>query len=169
MPKIFLYVIVASLLSAGFVVAQDDDPVQISLEAFLVEVVSLDDGSTEERFEPAEVANPGQVIEYRTHVENIGDARLPAATLVITVPVPAATAFVDASATAASDSLRLEFSADGSETFSAPPVLITIINADGEEEVVEASPDQYTHVRWIVLDPVPSGGIFDFSFRAQVR
>ena len=145
---------------------EQTQPLAVTLESFLVTTVTLDDGSTEERFSSAETAEPGAVLEYRLNVENVGDATLPEG-LALTGPVPAEVRYVP-SATPA-EGARLQFSADGGATFSEPPVMVTVTNEEGEEEEVVADPSQYSAVRWLLLTPLAPEAKLDFRYRVTVR
>ena len=146
--------------------AAQESPVAVTLESYLVTTVTLEDGTTEERFSSAETAKPGEVLEYRLEVHNQSGETLPEG-LALTGPVPSEVQYFP-SATPASNA-RLEFSADGGVTFSEPPVMITVTNEEGEEEEVVADPSQYNAVRWLLLTPLESEASLDFRYRVTVR
>ena len=164
----YVCVLVVALcpLWAGAQVEAQVEPVAVTLESFLVSTVTLDDGTVEERFSSAETATPGEVLEYRLAVQNQSGAALPEG-LALTGPVPSEVQYVP-SATPA-EGARLEFSADGGETFSEPPVMITVTNEKGEEEEVVADPSQYNAVRWLLLTPLAPEASRDFRYRVIVR
>ncbi len=142
------------------------EPVAVTLESYLVTTVTLDDGTTEERFSSAETATPGEVLEYRLAVQNQSGETLPEG-LALTGPVPSEVQYFP-SATPA-EAARLEFSADGGETFAEPPVMIMVTNEEGEEEEVVADPSQYNAVRWLLLTPLAPEASMNFRYRVTVR
>ena len=91
---------------------------------------------------PVEVA-PGDVIRYSLNTKNAGDKS--AENLVLTQPIPNKTAYVADSAKA--NGAALTYSIDGSESFSAQP-MIEVTLPDGTVEMQPAPVEMYTHVRW---------------------
>ncbi|MEM7739105.1 MAG: hypothetical protein AAF267_25380, partial [Deinococcota bacterium] len=90
------------LTICGITYAQDDNPVSVDLEIYVVSEVTGSSGALEERFSEASTARPGQTVEYRLVVQNIDDTTLPAGTVVVTGPIPAETTFLAGSATPSS-------------------------------------------------------------------
>ena len=156
------------VLISAFVTAQSE-PVTVKLEAYVVSTITKEDGTTEEQFSEAKEARPGQVVEYRVVVTNVSDETLPASNAVITGPIPATTAYIADSATPTSEAARLEFSADGGQTFSVPPLMIKVKNDKGEEVEVEATPDQYTAARWVILQSLEPKQETIFKYRVTVK
>ena len=119
----------ALFLLAGAALAQAQtggagaNPVSYRLESYVVSQVTADDGSQQETFTEATSARPGQVVEYRLFVQNVGDTTLPPGTVVVTGPVPTGTSYVDGSATPTSDQVLTEFTADG-QTYGEPPLIV---------------------------------------------
>ncbi len=156
------------IFALGLALAQTD-PVSYRLEAYVVSEVTAEDGSKEERFTQASTARPGQVVEYRLFVLNEGETTLPSGTVVLTGPVPEGTSFLAGSATPSSERLLTEFSADGGETFSEPPVIITVTDDQGQENRVIAEPETYTAVRWTLLVPLEPNQEESFFYRVIIR
>lgn len=134
--------------------AQDDNPVSVELEVYVVSEVG-----GEERFTEATTARPGQVIEYRLLARNEGDTTLPAGTVVVTGPILEGTTFVPNSATPSSESILTEYTLDN-EVFGEPPLVIT---EDGERRVIE--PDEYRAIRWTLLEEMEPGDEVSFVYR----
>jgi uncharacterized repeat protein (TIGR01451 family) len=155
------------LLATYFVVAQDE-PVQVTLEGYLVNVITKEDGTQEEEFVEATEARPGQVIEYRVIVTNVSDEAIPANNASVIGPVQATTTYLADSATASSGEALLEFSADNKATFAEKP-LIEKENAEGEKELVEALPEEYTDTRWTILVPLEPQQTLTFTYRVTVK
>jgi uncharacterized repeat protein (TIGR01451 family) len=131
---------------------EERQPLEVRFESYVVTTVTRADGGTDEVFTAADTASQGDVIEYRLVVTNTTDAALPGVALV--GPIPEFMTYAADSATPGSDALRLEFSADAGQTFSEPPVMITIVGADGTRTEVVAEPDLYDAVRWTLLTPL---------------
>jgi uncharacterized repeat protein (TIGR01451 family) len=146
-----------------------NEPVTVKLEAYIVSTITKEDGTTEEQFTEAKEARPGQVVEYRVVVTNVSDETLPASNAIITGPIPATTIYIADSATPSSEAATLEYSADGGQTFSAPPVMIKVENENGEEVEVEATPDQYTAARWTILQSLEPQQEIIFKYRVTVK
>ena len=155
------------MLSLAFA-QESESPLAMSLEFFIVQEVVLEDGSVEEQFTPAEFAYPGDIIEYRLNLLNQDEAALEAVQPV--GPIPEDTFYLENSATT-SEEAWLEFSIDGGLTFGVEPIVVTIVNEEGEEEEVVVLPEQYTTVRWTLLVPLEAGTeqSRSFSYRVQVR
>lgn len=143
--------------------AQSTNPIQLRTEIYIVSLVTLADGTQEERFTPATEAIPGQVIEYRVFATNVGETTLPAGRVTILGPVMDGFEFVPRSATPSSERVLTEFSADG-ETFGTAPLLV----GEGEaRRVVE--PVDYQAVRWTLLVPLEPGQEEPFYYRVTVQ
>lgn len=147
---------------------QGPGPVEVMLDSYLVTVVTLEDGSTEERFEANEQAFPGQILEYRLDVSNVSDEALPPTGVTIVGPIPDGTSFVAASATLDPDRFRFEASIDAGNTFVEPPVIITVTNDAGEEEQVVVDPTAYQAIRWTILEALEPGTSVNLIYRVRI-
>ncbi|MBW6456285.1 MAG: DUF11 domain-containing protein [Trueperaceae bacterium] len=147
-----LALVLVALAQPQAATTQEREPVEVRFESYVVAAVTRADGGIDEVFTAADTANQGDVIEYRLVVTNTTAAALPAVALV--GPIPEFMTYVADSATPGSDWLRLEFSADGGQSFSEPPVMITIVQADGTRTQVVAAPELYDAVRWTLLTPL---------------
>lgn len=152
--------VLALSVSLAFTVSADD--LTGSLEAF--RVVVNEDGV--EEFLSADNARPDDVIEYRLTYTNSGDD--PLKNVFITDPIPVGTVLIHPSATRPTEG-RVEFSIDGGKDYKPWPILIKEMTEDGEEKVVEATPDMVTHVRWVLTETIlPENGI-TVSYRTVVK
>lgn len=151
-------------LVASFAMAQGSGPVVIDLEIYLVNQVTRDDGSREERLTPTTEARPGQTIEYRLIARNVGDETLPAGIVVVTGPVPNGTQYLPNSATPSHDGLLTEFSADGGREYFETNVFVS----QGGERTI-ADPTAYTTVRWTLLEVMEPGAEVVLVYRVIVR
>ncbi|HEX7022489.1 MAG TPA: hypothetical protein VF171_06505 [Trueperaceae bacterium] len=138
----------------------DSGPVAVKIESYIVSEVTGEDGNKQEKFTQATTARPGQVVEYRVSATNTGETTLPAGTVEIIGPVPQGTHYLEGSATPSSEQRLTEFSADGGQSWSEPPVLV-----NGEV----AKPESYTAVRWTLLSDLEPGKSATFVYRVVVE
>jgi uncharacterized repeat protein (TIGR01451 family) len=155
------------LLLASWSVAQDN-PVEVKLEGYIVNVITKEDGTQEEEFVAATEARPGQTIEYRVFVTNVSAETLPASNALVALPINPETSYIADSGTATSAEARLEFSADGGQTFAEKP-LIEKTNEQGETEMVAALPNEYTNIRWAILVPLEPQQTLTYIYRVTVK
>jgi len=150
------------LLLAQSAVAADATPVTLGVVAER-EVVTVDaDGNQVTTLERVTSAAPGETIVYTINYAN--DGAEPAENVTITDPVPPETAYIGGSAFGAGADLVA--SADGGLTYAAPAAL-RVPGADGE--LRPARPDEITHLRWTLRNPVAPGGRGFVRFKATVR
>lgn len=135
------------------------NPIALRTEIYIVSLVTLDDGTREERFSQATSAIPGQVIEYRIFATNTGETTLPAGSVQIFGPVEDGMEYVSGSATPDSERILTEFSLDGSE-FSRPPLLV----GEGDDRRV-AEPEEFRMIRWRLLVDLEPGQEAAFYYR----
>ncbi len=149
---------------AAHALAQGTGPVVIDVEIYLVNQVTRDDGTREERLTPTTEARPGQTIEYRLIARNVGDETLPAGIVVVTGPVPTGTQFLPNSATPSDDGLLTEYSADGGQEYFETNVFV----GEGAQRTI-ADPTAYTTVRWTLLGTMEPGDEVVLVYRVVVR
>ncbi|HEX7004301.1 MAG TPA: hypothetical protein VF168_08945 [Trueperaceae bacterium] len=155
-----LALLLVSLTLVGLTFAQEaaQNPIEIRIETFLVSVVQGD-----EQLRPATTARPGQIVEYRITAINRSEETLPEGIVEIIGPIPEGTSYVPNSATPASERVLTEYSAPGSNEYSAEPVMV------GESEDREvAEPNTYDAIRWTLLVPMEPGQEETFFYRVQV-
>lgn len=158
-PRLIL--VLAFLLSVtGLAIAKG--PVSGEIQAF---IVSLNDNG-EEVIEQADEAEPGHTMEFRIVFTNNGDKDVRG--IQVVDPIPQNTRFVPDSHQ--SDvAAAFEVSIDGGESFELEPVLRIETQADGTQQEVVVPPEQYTHVRWLATEELPSnGGQHQFIYRVTV-
>jgi uncharacterized repeat protein (TIGR01451 family) len=151
MKRIWYPLALLALLFGSFSWAQEN-PISVNLEIFIVSMVTRDDGTREERFEPATQARPGFTVEYRLTVKNVSNITQPSGVVRILGPVPTGTTFVPFSASASSETLLTEFAADAGVAFAETNVVRVV---DGERVI--ADPKEYTFVRWTILEELEPG------------
>lgn len=174
---------VAALALVGVASAQADDIV-FEVEILRVDLVRGEDGEPTERFVPVEEAIPGEIIEYRVTAVNEGDIIYRAGTVVVTLPIGEGVRYVEDSAGPTSERWVIEFSADGGETFSEPPVLVAVGTPaedggqDGDEEGAQeageterraADPSEYDAIRWTFAEQFEPGQQERLTYRVEVQ
>ncbi len=151
---------VAALLALSVnAFAQQHLDVQTTVQKQIV--VESEDGSTETQLVPADNVVPGDTVVYTITFENVGNE--PADDVVITNPISDVLEYVPGSAT--NGNMRIEFSADGGQTFGLASEL-TIVDGGVERP---ATTIDYTHVRWVMQSELEVGGKGIASFAAVVE
>ena len=115
------------------------------------------------RRDTKQLAHPGDEIRYSLVFTNTGPN--PVKNVQFTDPVPHGTVYVLGSATAP-QSTRIDYSIDGGKTYSEQPLIVAVEN--GKTVQKPAPRENYTHVRWTVLESVAPGAQVTAEFRAQV-
>ncbi|HUK22513.1 MAG TPA: hypothetical protein VLV45_13280 [Gemmatimonadales bacterium] len=110
-----------------------------------------------------ELARPGDEIRYSLVFTNTGQNSVK--NVQFTDPIPQGTVYVLGSA-AAPQSTRIDYSIDGGKTWSEQPMIVAVEN--GKTVQKPAPRENYTHVRWTVLESVAPGAQVTAEFRAQV-
>jgi uncharacterized repeat protein (TIGR01451 family) len=171
---------VLALAVVGVAAAQAED-IAFEVEILRVDLVRGDDGEPTERFVPVEEAIPGEIIEYRVTAVNEGDIIYRPGTVVVTLPIGEGVRYVEGSATPTSERWVIEFSADGGETFSEPPVLVPVGAAaeddgeegdaaeEGESERRAAEPSEYDAIRWTFAEQFEPGQEELLTYRVEVQ
>lgn len=148
------------LAAATVAVAQGDDDlvdnVTFESEMFRVDLYRDDAGDTVERFVEVDEGIPGDEIEYRITATNDGDRIYRARQFAASIDIPEGVEYVEGSADPESDSVRVEFSTDGGETFAEAP--------DGDD----ADPESYDAIQWVYLEEFEPGDEITFSYRVTV-
>jgi len=152
-----LAVALIALLLPAQAMAEAKVTMQVKAEK---EVVVMENGKKVTKRVAAKDAMPGEVIFYTVAYSNSGDKA--ATGVAIDDPLPSAVAYIDGSVFG--PGAEILFSIDGGKSFKKPSLLTYEI--EGKKRV--ASPEQYTHIRWVVeqIDPGKSG---QAGFRARVK
>jgi uncharacterized repeat protein (TIGR01451 family) len=108
--------------------------------------------------------DPGDVIFYTMNYINSGNEA--ANSVVLDDPIPAGTAYILNSAYG--EGADILFSIDG-KNFNKPSLLTyEIKNRDGSLEKRTASPEEYTHVRWIIAK-IAAGARGNVGFQVRIK
>jgi len=109
--------------------------------------------------------NPGDVIFYTLNFINSGDEA--ATNAVLDDPIPQGTVYLPGSASGAG--AEITFSIDGGKSFTKPSLLtyeVTLSNGKKEKRV--ASPEEYTHIRW-VISRIDAGAKGTVGFQVKIK
>ncbi len=157
-----MVVLAALLLSA---VAFAKPLISVSITAEKEVTVIKKDGERVVKKIAATKINPGNVIFYTLNYINSGDE--PATNAVLDDPIPQGTIYLPGSAFGAG--AEIVFSIDGGKTFKKPSLLtydLTLPNGKIEKRV--ASPEEYTHIRW-VINKIDAGAKGTVGFQVRIR
>ena len=113
----------------------------------------------------ADKVSPYDVVLYTIEYKNEGAGEARDAKIVD--PIPRETAFIVGSAKG--DGADISFSVDGGKTYHRPPVKVTVTREDGKKEEIDAPPESYTHIKWVITKRLQPGETGKASFRATVK
>jgi len=151
-----------TLIAAGAASAANQGLIELKTIAEQELVVTRPDGTQETKRVQAERVVPGDEVIYTIRYQNVG--KDPAEAVAITNPVPEHMEFrrvLDD----IPEHAELTFSIDGGATFDQPAKLM-VATDDGSRR---ARPDEYSHVRWTLREPLPPGASGQVSFRARLQ
>ena len=122
-------------------------------------------GKVEVRTEPVERASRGDVLLYTLQIVNDGPG--PALDARVDDPIPSGTVLVPDSA--GGEGARITFSVDGGKTFVTYPAVRPVAGPDGVVRDQPVAPQEYTHVRWTLTDPLDPGQARTAFFKVRVE
>jgi len=129
------------------------------------EVTTIVNGARVKKLVPTAQATSGDTLVYSLVYSNKGDEA--ATDAVIDNPVPKGSSYIAGSATGAG--AEISFSVDDGKTFARPEVLMSeVMLMSGTKVRSPASPEDYTHVRWMIRQ-VPAGGSGKVGFSVRVK
>lgn len=134
------------------------DSVALSSAVFVEKQVDDGNGRTRITLEQPKVVTPGDRLVFILNYQNQGPK--PATNFVVTNPLPAAVVYQGTPDTSA------ELSIDGGKTWGP---LSALKMPDGPDRWRSARPEDVTHVRWTMKQPIPAGAQGKLSFRGVVR
>ena len=152
----FIAVVVPVVLSA-----QETGSLELMTTVEKVVETTTPDGETRTELASVETAVPGDEVVYTVTFTNIGEDS--ADNIRITNPIPEEMRYVPGSAFGPGTDIL--YSIDG-QRYAFPEELI-VSTADGSER--QATPEDYTHIRWILNAPLDVGARGFARFRAVLR
>ena len=159
---ITLTAILLSTLGTMTAAAQEGRHLDLQSTAEVEREITNDRGEKETVLQPAQKVFPGETVVFSTIYTNIGQE--PADDITVTNAVPEHMVYVGGSAQG--EGADVVFSVDGGLTYDSPGNL-TVVGEDGRQR--QASPEEYTHIRWILKVPVNPGDTGSVSFKATVK
>ena len=159
----YLLVMIAMLfLSPLTAMAKPEVTVNMSAEKEVVEVVA---GKSVKKLVPAKSADPGEKLIFTLQYKNQGNEK--ATNVKVDNPIPKDTVFIVGSGIGKNS--KMLFSIDGGKTYKKPSLLTYEETLPGGKKIKkQASPEQYTHVRWIIDEILPgSEGKVGFQVRVK--
>ena len=109
--------------------------------------------------------DPGDVIFYTMNYINSGDEA--ATSAVLDDPIPQGTVYLPGSAFGTG--AEITFSIDGGKSFKKSSLLIyEVKNPNGSVEKRTASPEEYTHIRWII-SRINAGAKGTVGFQVKIK
>ncbi len=153
-----IFILLALSLSAA---AQEQGSLNVTTTVQKEEVIVNDAGETVTRLVVANTVVPGDAVIYTITFQNIGDE--PADNVVITNPISETLTYVEGSAFG--PGTDIEFSIDGGQVFAAVDELT--VEEDGA--LRPAGPDDFTHIRWVMLGALDVGAQGTARFTAVLN
>ena len=130
--------------------------------AIVVETLQIEEGPGGKelrRWAPADRLTAGEEVHYTVRVTNPG--KEPVSAIVVTKRLPYGVHYLPGTATG--PACEVQFSTDGGNTFARPERA-----AGGSKKGQRKSPAvEYTHVRWILSNPLNPGATALLRFRAK--
>jgi uncharacterized repeat protein (TIGR01451 family) len=160
--QVSLIAILAALLLPMAAFAKPLVSVSITAEK---EVTVVKNGKKVTKKVSANKIDAGDVIFYTVSYVNSGDE--PATNAVLDDPIPMGTVYLPGSAFGAG--AEITFSTDGGRTFKKPSLLVyEMKNPNGTMEKRTASPEEYTHIRW-VINRIDAGAKGTVGFQVKIK
>jgi len=139
--------------------AAGSGPLEAKVEAQTLQVTQQPDGSELRRWRTATRLKAGEEVYYTVRVRNPGKA--PVMNVVVTKRMPFGVAYLKGSATG--PDCAVQFSLDGGVTFA--PAAQPAASTKGKPARKGPGPE-YTHLRWILSQPLAPGATALLRFRA---
>lgn len=136
---------------------------EVTLTNTVFEVITItnEDGSKHEEWKKPDKLLPGEFVGYQIEVNN-QDSK-PANDIVIENPIPEHTVYIQDSAKGLNS--LIEFSVDNGKTFALPAQLF--VEKDGKR--VQATPADYTQVRWKLNQPLAAGASSTVQYIVKIK
>jgi len=150
------------LLAPAVALAQPKISVSMKAEKEVVEVIN---GKQVTKRIPAQTADPGQKLIFTLQYKNDGNEK--ATNVKVDNPIPENTVYVVGSGIGKNS--KMLFSIDGGKNYKQPSLLTYEETLpDGKRIKKQASPEQYTHVRWVISE-VPPGKEGTVGFQVKMK
>jgi uncharacterized repeat protein (TIGR01451 family) len=159
MRKLHIIWILGLLLLTTHVFAQSQPKLELEISERKINV------SAEEEGETAATYSPGDTIEYTILAKNVGNALMTKPEIVD--PLPEGVAYIASSAKG--ENCQIFFSINNGKLYTEWPVMIPETNDQGVQVGKEASPDQVTHIKWLINENIAAGGQKELTFQVKVK
>ncbi len=159
-----LYLALVGLLFTLILGEEDEKSAPELVGTTTIMKVVDEESDEEEMIEDITDIEPGTVLLYRHHYENVGDASAHDAMLI--TKIPEGTYYLQGH-DESNVEYSTEYSADNGETYSGKPVEAILDEEGNVIEEKEISPEKYTHIKWIIDEIAPSDKI-TLSYRVKV-
>ena len=148
---------------ASFAVAAQaqEGRLEVATTAEKEQLVTGADGAVSKRLVPVDTAVPGDEIIYTVTFTNISNER--ADNVRVTNPIPAEMAFIPGSAFG--PGTDISYSVDGGASFAAADQLL-VATEEGDRPAMASD---YTHIRWVMQQPLDAGARGFARYRAKLR
>lgn len=164
--KLLLTAVMGSVIALASLASVSADssqsPLQSTMQAYLITVSA--DGK--EAAQATNEVEPGQIVEYRMEYKNTG--KTPLKGIAVTGPVPNSTQYMGDTASTKADA-DFTVSIDGGKNFESEPVKRLVVDARGKKVEKVIPPSEYTHVRWMLKQPLSTGDAQTFTYRTLVK
>jgi|LSQX01.2.fsa_nt_gb uncharacterized repeat protein (TIGR01451 family) len=165
MKKIGQIFVLSLFLFTGIVTAQ---PQKESLSLVMTverEVTIKKDGKTQIKLEPVKKTSKGDILVYTLKYKNEDKEKLTSASFV--TPIPEGTSYQNKSAVGKGTNIL--FSIDKGVLYRKPPIKYSAKTSDGKTEEKVATPDMYTHIKWVLMKDLQPGDTGNVTFKTKVR
>ena len=142
--------------------AQPNGHIELTSVAEMEKELFSEEGKKEVKRVPAAKVVPGSEVIFTTTYKNVSKEKAEKA--VITNPIPEHMIYTDN--TARGTGTKITFSIDNGKSFNIPAKLF-VFDAAGRK--FPARSKDYTHIRWEMNNPLPSGAKGEVSFRAILK
>jgi uncharacterized repeat protein (TIGR01451 family) len=160
--QVSLIAILAVLLLPMGAIAKPLVSVSITAEK---EVTVVKSGQKTTKKIAATRIEPGDVIFYTLNYINSGNEA--ATSVVLDDPIPLGTVYLPGSALG--DGTEITFSIDNGKSFKKPSLLVyELKGANGQKEKRTASPEEYTHIRWLI-GKIEAGAKGTVGFQVRIK
>lgn len=151
--------LIALLAGPVLAAAQEKGCILLKTVAEIEQQMTDEGGKPTTRLVPVEKIVPGNEVIYTVSATNVCDREAEA--VVIDNPVPEHMDYVADSAIG--PGTEVTFSIDGGFNYAKPNVLM-VSNPDGTKRAATAT--DYTHIRWVMRNPLKPGSVAYARFRA---